>query len=414
MRRILRRVVDPFLPVDHFSPSDRKVVFIIWVAGVVQGFGQSQASASLPFTRAGLGLSEGEMSLLLGIARLAAFAALPLGWLGDHRGRRKPFLWALTLIIVGGTISGLVTEAWQFGLAHSVLRTGTAAVSGLAIVLLAEGTSLRVRAYAISFYGAAVSLGGGMALMILPLADNGGEAWRIPHLLTALGFLVLPFLVKNVPESQIYIDEPEGGHWRELVKGEWSARFWIVSSSSFLASAFGAVGAAFSTERLINQVGISSGDTVIILLLGGTLGGVGFFVGGHLADAWGRRRTSVVSLLLALIGGVTLYTVEAVPLIVVAVMVSAFGTFAFVPAGGSHRAELFPTTLRSSANTAASNLALAGSAFGLIIGIYTIDTFGLTATMFILGVGVALAAGLTMLLPETRGQDLTAISTDRR
>lgn len=354
------------------------------------------------------------MSLLLGIARLAAFAALPLGWLGDHRGRRKPFLWAITLIVVGGSFAGLMSEAWQFGLFHAVLRTGTAAVSGLAIVLLAESTSLRIRAYAISFYGAAVSLGSGMALMALPLADGGGEAWRIPHLLTGLGFLLLPFLVRNVPESHIYLEQPEGGHWRELARGEWASRFWIVIAIGFLASAFGAVGAAFSTERLINQVGLSTGNTVVILLVGGTLGGIGFFVGGHLADAWGRRSTSVMSLLMALAGGVTLYSVTSVPLILLAVMVSAFGTFAFVPAAGSHRAELFPTTLRSSANIAAANFALAGSAFGLIIGIYTIDTFGLTNTIMILGIGVAAAAGLTLLLPETRGQDLTAISADRR
>ena len=386
-------------------------MFVIWVAGVVQGFAQSQASASLPFTREGLGLTEGEMSLMLGLARLAAFAALPLGWLGDHRGRRKPFLLAMTFIVAGGALAGLVTEAWQFGLFHSLLRTGTAAVSGLAIVLLAENSSLRVRAYAISFYGAAVSFGSGIALMVLPLAEIN---WRIPHLLTGLGFLLLPFLIRNVPESEIYISEPEGGHWSELVRGEWSRRFWIVVAVGFLASAYGAVGAAFSTERLINQVGVSTGTTVIVLLVGGTLGGIGFFLGGHLADAWGRRNTSVMALLMALGGGIALYSVTSLPLIVIAVMISAFGTFAFVPAGGSHRAELFPTTLRASANTASSNGALAGSAFGLIIGIYTIDTFGLTNTMLILGVGLLAAAGLTLLLPETRGQDLTAISADRR
>ena len=386
-------------------------MFVIWVAGVVQGFAQSQASASLPFTREGLGLTEGEMSLMLGLARLAAFAALPLGWLGDHRGRRKPFLLAMTFIVAGGALAGLVAEAWQFGLFHSLLRTGTAAVSGLAIVLLAENSSLRIRAYAISFYGAAVSFGSGIALMILPLAEIN---WRIPHLLTALGFVLLPFLIRNVPESEIYLAEPDGGHWGELVKGQWSRRFWIVVAVGFMASAYGAVGAAFSTERLINHVGVSTGTTVIVLLVGGTLGGIGFFVGGHLADAWGRRKTSVMALLMALVGGITLFSVTSLPLIVMAVMVSAFGTFAFVPAGGSHRAELFPTTLRSSANTASSNGALAGSAFGLIIGIYTIDTFGLTNTMLILGVGLLVAAGLTLLLPETRGQDLTAISADRR
>jgi predicted MFS family arabinose efflux permease len=183
---------------------------------------------------------------------------------------------------------------------------------------------------------------------------------------------------------------------------------------NFLASAYGAVGAAFYTERLIEDVGVGTGQASLILLAGGTLGGIGFFLGGHLADSWGRRRTSILALLLTLIGGITLYSVTSIPVIIVAAMVSAFGTFAFVPAGGSHRAELFPTRLRSSANTAATNAAVAGSAVGLISGVWTIDALGLSQTVYLLAIGVAIATLLTATLAETRGQDLTAVSADRR
>jgi MFS family permease len=407
-------VLGPLLPVDRFTSSDRRIVAVIWAAGLVQGFAQSQASATLPFTRAGLGLTEGEMSLLLGIARLAAFAALPLGWIGDHRGRRTPLLWSVTLVVVGGTLAGLALEAWQFGTAQAILRTGTAGMGGLAIVLLAEQVSPVIRAYAIAFYGAAVSLGSGLALMTLPLADGGRESWRIPHLLIALGFLVLPLLMRAVPESQVFVEAHEpAGHWRDLIGGVWARRFWLVAIIGLFVSAFSAVALAFSTTRMIEHLGLSTGSTVIIALLGGTLGGLGFFVGGHLADAWGRRRTTVVSLLLALAGGLVIYWSNSVPLIVVAVMVSSFGTFAFVPAGGSHRTELFPTGLRASANTAVTNFGLAGSAAGLILGRFTIDRFGLSETITVLGVGMALAAFLTLLLPETRGQDLRATPTAR-
>ena len=409
----LRRVLGPLLPVERFTSADRRIVFVIWSAGVVQGFAQSQASATLPFTRAGLGLTEGEMSLLLGIARLAAFAALPLGWIGDHRGRRRPLLLAITLVVAGGTLAGLALEAWQFGLAQAILRTGTAAMGGLAIVLLAEQVSVHIRAYAISFYGAAVSFGGGLALMTLPLADGGGNNWRTPHLLVSLGLLTLPFLVRNVPESRIFIEDHEERRWQDLATGQWAKRFWVVSIIAFLVSAFSAVALAFSTTRMIEHLGLTTGTTVLIALLGGTLGGTGFFVGGHLADAWGRRRTTVVSLLLALGGGLVIYWSESIPVITVAVMVSSFGTFAFVPAGGSHRTELFPTGLRASANTAATNFGLAGSAVGLMLGILTIDRFGLSTTVTMLGVGMGIAAFLTLLLPETRGQDLTAVRTAR-
>jgi len=414
MRSAFRRVLDPILPVGRFTAADRRLVIVIWVAGLVQGFGQSQASASLPFTRAGLGLSEGEMSLMLGLARLAAFAALPIGWMGDHRGRRRPFLIAMTLVVIGGSAAGFAVEAWQFGAFHAVLRTGTAAASALGVVILAESISVPNRAYSISFFGAAVSLGSGLALMALPLADGGGESWRIPHLMVAIGFLVLPFLIRRVPESTIYIHHPEGGHWSELLNGPWARRFWTIVVINILVSAYGAVGAAFSTERMIEDVGMSTGDTVLILLVGGTIGGIGFFVGGHLADAWGRKRTSIVALLLTVVGGITLYTSTSIPVIVAAAVVSTFGTFAFVPAGGSHRAELFPTSLRSSANTAASNAGLVGSALGLISGVYTIDRFGLSETVYLLAIGVILAVMLTWTLDETRGQDLTAVVADRR
>ncbi len=409
MSSLSRRLLDPLLPVDRFSASDRRFVFVMWTAGLVQGFAQSQAANTLPFTREGLGLTEGEMSLLLGIARLAAFAALPLGWLGDHRGRRRPFLIAISLVVAGGSIAGLALEAWQYGAAQAVLRTGTAAMSGLAVVLLAEQVSPAIRAYAISLFGAAVSLGAGLALMTLPLADGGGQSWRIPHLLIAVGALVIPFLSRNVPESRVFTEvHDESGHWKDLATGAWAPRFWVVVSIGFLASAFSAVGIAFATERMIQVVGLTTGNTVLILLLGGTLGGIGFFIGGHLADAWGRRMTTFLSLLLALGGGILLYWTTSVPLIVLAVMVSSFGTYAFVPAGGAHRAELFPTGLRASATTASSNFGLAGSALGLMLGIFTIDRIGVSETVTLLGVGMAVAAFLTLLLPETRGQDLTA------
>lgn len=349
------------------------------------------------------------MSLLLGLARLAAFAALPLGWMGDHRGRRRPYLIGITFIVIGGTAAGLVFEAWQFGVFQALLRTGTAAVSALAVVILAETVTPAVRAYAISFFGAAVSLGSGMALMVLPLADGGGNSWRIPHLLTAAGFLLLPFLIKGVPESEVYRSAPHDGHWTELMNGIWARRFWTVVTINFLASAYGAVGAAFYTERLIEDVGVGTGQAAMILLAGGTLGATGFFVGGHLADSWGRRPTSIVALLLTIVGGITMYSVTSIPLIIAAAMISAFGTFAFVPSGGSHRAELFPTHLRSSANTAATNSAVAGSAMGLISGVWTIDALGLSNTIYLLAIGVAIAAGLTATLAETRGQDLTAV-----
>lgn len=411
----MKRILKPLLPAERFSRGDRRITVTIWIAGLIQGFAQAQASASLPYTRAGLGLTEGEISLLLGLARLGGFIALPLAWYADRHGRRRPFLLAMTLIVVGGTTSGLAIDAWQFGVSQAVLRTGTAAISGLALVMLAETVSKPIRAYAISFYGAAVSLGSGMALMALPLADHGGESWRTPFLLIGAGFLLIPALIRRLPETTVYqADHRQGPRWIDLTRGEWASRFWIVLVVSVLSSAYGTFATTFSTTRLVEHVGLTSGTTVAILLSAGTIGGIGFFIGGRLADTWGRRNTSVVCLILAIVGGVTLYSVTALPLIVAAAFVSSFATFTLVPAAGAHRTELFPTSHRSSAITAGANAALVGSAAGLMLGVFTIDRAGLTTTVIILAIGMAIAAVLTMRLPETRGQDLTAVSAADR
>lgn len=396
----MSRIVKVFLPIDRFTSADRRVTFTIWMAGLVQGFAQSQVSATLPFTRAGLGLTESEMSFLIGLARLAAFAALPLGWIGDRRGRRKPFLIGIMLVLAGGALAGAAIEAWQFGLFHAVLRTGTAAMAGLGIVILAEAVSPSVRAYAISFYGAAVSLGAGIAVLALPLADGSGESWRIPHLLVALGLFLVPLLIKRVPEAPVRRPLPES-QWLDLVRGRWAPRFWKVAAAGFLASAYGTFVTAFTTERLVADIGLDTGTTVLLVLIGGTLGGTGFFVGGRLADNWGRRNMSIVGLLLGLCGGVALYTAETVPGLIVAIFVSAFGTFALVPSAGAHRTELFPAELRSSASTAAANFTLAGASAGLFLGTVTIGGIGLTGTVYVLAGGAALAAAITATLPET-------------
>lgn len=411
----MRRLLTPLLPVDRFTRGDRRITVTIWMAGLLQGFAQAQASASLPYTRAGLGLTEGEMSLLLGVARLGGFVALPLAWWADRHGRRRPFLVAVTVIVVGGAAGGLAVDAWHFGLAQAVMRTGTAAVSGLALVILAETVSRPVRAYSISMYGAAVSFGSGLALMTLPIAAGGGEAWRTPFLLVGTGLLLVPLLVRRVPETTIYRDDPDhGGGWSDIAFGRWAKRFWLVAGAAFLASAYGTVGTSFSTTRLVEYVGLSPEATVVVLIGASTVGGIGFFLGGRLAETRGRRSTSAACILLALLGGVAMYTVETIPLVIAATFLSSLATFVLVPASGSHRTELFPTALRSSAITAVANAALAGSAAGLILGNFTIDRIGLTNTVLVLGVGMAVAAVLTLMLPETRGQDLTAVATADR
>jgi MFS family permease len=406
---VLRRI----LPVQPFSRSDRAITGLIGVVGVVQGYVQAQAYATLPFTRVALGLTAGEMSLVMALTQIASFGALAFSLRGDRFGRRQPFLVAYLVLVLAGAATAGVGSAWEFTAAQATVRLATAAVTSLGIVLVAEQVSQPVRAYGIGIYGAAGSLGAGMALATLPLADRGPDGWRLPFALGLAGLVALPFL-RRLGEGVVFTaeDEQPRAPVRHLLTGPWAGRFWTVAAIGFLAAAFTSVGLAFATERLVDDLGLATGTAVAISLAGGVIGVVGFFAGGRMADKWGRRPTTVIALVAAVAGGIGLFWLSQPWQLVVSVVVSSFGSFAVVPARGAHRAELFPTEIRATAQTASTNLAMLGSTTGLLVGTLTIDTIGLSETITGLGLGALVAAALTLCLPETLGQDLEAVDPD--
>jgi MFS family permease len=393
------------LPIDRFRPNDRAVAAVMWTVGLVQGFGQAHPAATLPFTRAALGLTEADMSLVLAVARFASFGAIAFSVLGDRKGRRGPILAAFTLLVGATGATALVGTPLQFGITQSLVRIATSALTALGVVWLAEQLTPAIRAYGLSIYGAAGSLGAGLAILGLPLAERD---WRLPYAVTLVGALLLPLLARRLRESPLIEAGPPVVRTRlqEMVSAVGGGRFWAAAGAGLLASAFSAVGLAFSTERLVGSLGLPTSRAVLITLAGGTAGGLGFFIGGRMADSWGRRPTSVLALIMILGGGVTLYHVQHQPLLLAAIVVSSFGSFAYVPAAASHRAELFPTRIRATMNSSMAWLGTLGSSAGLLAARFTIESWGLPGTMNVLGVGVVLAALLTLVLPETRGRHL--------
>lgn len=411
---MFRRAVAALFPVGRLDSDGRRLVSLMWLVAVIQGYAGAQLSSTVPFTRTALGLSEGDMSLVLGITRLAGIGALIFSRWGDRSGRRRPFLAGFAVLVLAGTATSAVSEAWQFTTLQSVLRLATAAVGTLAVVLLAERIPGHVRAFSIAVFGAGGSFGAGLGLMALPLADDGPEAWRVPFLLTGIGLAALPFLVRSVGESTLFErTEHSTGPLRDLLRGGFRRWFWLAGWAAFLQTVFTSLALAFSTERLVDDLEFSTGAAVLISLAGGTAGGIGFFVGGRLADRIGRRPTTILSLLALVTGGITVYWAERPVLLVPAIMVSTFGSFAYVTAAAAHRAELFPTAFRTTAGTAGAYLGMLGSAAGLLFGRLTIDRIGLSETVTVLGSAILVAVVLTAMLPETRGQALDSLAPDR-
>lgn len=401
-------------PFGRFDSQARYLVFLMWLVGVLSAFATSHASSTIPFSRVSLGLTEGDMSLVLAIARFAGIASLLFSWWGDKAGRRRPFLVAFGVLVLATASTAVVETGWQFGLLQAITRAAAAALGTLAIVLIAEQVAPGIRAFAISLYGAGGSFGAGLGLVALPLAEIGPNGWRGLFALGALGLVALPMLTRGVKESPVFEVEDEAvllaaAPLRDLLASAFSGRLYLTGGINFLVNIFMAVTLTFSIERLVGDVGLDTSTAVILSLLGGTTGAMGFFLGGRLADTIGRRSTTVMSLILVFVGGLGLYWFDSLPILALAIAIGTFGSFAFVPSAASHRTELFPTAFRTTANAAGGYFGMVGSAVGLLIGRFTIDEMGLSQTVSLLSIGIVGGIVLTLLLPETRGQELDTV-----
>jgi len=400
----LPRFVRPPVPPVR---SDVRIVSLTAVMAYVQGYAFAQAANNVPFIRRSLAETAAQMSLLLAITRMGAIAAVVLSLAGDRGGRRRILLFSYGVMAVASAATATADTALWFTVWQSITRMTGSSVSVLSLVMLAETLQPGLRAYGIAVFGAAVSFGAGSALVAVPINDLGPDMWRVLFAVTLLGLLALPALVKRVAESPLFgSGSVESALWAPL-RGGAARRFWPVAAVSFLAAAFAATASSFSMERLVDNLGLSTIVAVLILAIGGTVGGIGFFAGGRLADTWGRRPTTAMALLSAGVGGIGLYRLESPGLLVLAAALSGFGAFAIVPSLGALRNEVFPTSIRATAAMWLNSAGVMGAVFGLALGKHLIGNFGLSTTVTLLSIGMAVAALLMMLVPETKGLHLT-------
>ncbi len=395
----MRRALAPLL---DLSRTDRLVIVAFWIVGVVQGFAQSHAANTLPFTRITFGLTEGEMAGVMALTRIGAFSAIIVSFVSDRIGRRGLFLATIALMVGAAGATGWVADAEQFTIVQGVMRAASTAAGVLAVVIIAELLPAGSRAIGMGIYAAAASLGAGISVLMLPIAEQGPEEWRVLFQFALVGLVALPFAARWIPEPP----RPTGPRrryaiWRPLAT-PYGAHFWPLAVASLLFAAFTTTHVTFASERLINDLGYAASVIVLVSLTGGTVGGLGYFIGGHLADTLGRRIVTMVGFGVATVGGVGLYWTETLPLLWISVFLAAFGAFAAAPATAAHRNELFPTQIRASAVAWLAGFTVAGTIGGLWVGNRAIDDIGLPMTVLLLGVGMLIAIAVTAALPETK------------
>ena len=395
-----------------FTSLDRRILFLMSIVGFVAGYAGSQMPHTLPFARAALDLTEGQMSAIFAAVRAASLLGVLFAMVADRSGRRRPLLAAFALMAFGSLATAFIPSVPAFVVSQAAVRIALVALASLSIVIIAEELTPQIRATGIGIFGFAGSLGVGLGLLLLPIAEANENAWRVLFGLATLGLLAYPLLNRFLPESRAFVPAPPIPFYKALGMGL-SRHFWPLAGISFFVAAFSAPAFDFVLERLINDLLWETGAARFLLIVFSGLGTIGLLVGGRLADTYGRRPTTIIALGIGLVGGVGFYLLDSGWFLAASIFLATLGATMLTPSFGAHRSELFPTRVRATGNAWLTNVAIIGSIFGFGAGALLIGRFGLPATVATLGAGLVISMALVLRLPETKGMDLVRKKTPR-
>jgi MFS family permease len=252
-----------------------------------------------------LGLSDHALSLLLGSSLGAtAVGGILFGYLADRFGRKTVLTWTILVYSVGTFLCGGATGFASLLLFRIVTGLGVGGEWATGQTLVGETFPARMRARfaAVMQTGAPMgvalaSVVGGFLEPALAGAFGAHWGWRVCCLLSVSPALLVVFIRRSMPESDVWLarrsarpEREEGGHFAELLGAPALRRLFLLG----LVLAITDMSAYWFTYTwmptyLFEKLDLSmakSGIWMLVTQAGGLLGYLSF---GVVADWKGRR-----------------------------------------------------------------------------------------------------------------------------
>jgi MFS family permease len=395
-------------PPDALDPRAATVLGLLCSVAVVEGYLGTLLTQTMTYAAQELGADRGTQGATLAAVKAGVVVTFAAAALADRRGRRPVLVGTLTagcILAAAGSIAPNL--AWLGG--TQALSRGCAGAAGLLIAIIsAEEMPKGARAYAYSLIALTTSLGAGMCLWVLPVADVSTRSWRLVYLVPLLGLLVVWAVARRLPESRRFARV----HGSPAL-GTRNQRILLLAAAGFLLALFAAPAFELQNDFLRRDRGFSAARISAFTLLTSTPAALGIVIGGRVADVRGRRLLGAFAIASGAITTVLMFTVTGWPMWAWAVTGSVIGASA-VPIIGVYRAELFPTGLRGRAAGLIDLVALCGSALGLIVVGRLADRWGgFAQPIALLAIGPLVVAGLVLIaFPETARRSLEDLNPE--
>jgi metabolite-proton symporter len=380
------------------------------------------SAAGLVFSQQFFPALDATAALLASFATFGvSFAARPIGGvvaghLGDRFGRKGVLVATLVLMGISTVGVGLLPGYGSIGIAAPILLVALRLLQGLsaggewggAALLSVEHAPPGRRGY----FGSYPQIGVPVGLLLANLAFFTVSAsttkdqfqawgWRIPFLLSIVLVGVGFFVRARVSESPVFTELQQrrsrrSAPLKELFKT--NSRELVVAIGLFIANnMIGYILIAFITSYGTRTLKLSSTTMLLVGMAGAVAWGVFTLLAGRWSDTWGRRRTYLVGTLALAVWTFPfflLFDTRSVPLLVLAVVVLAFGLgLTYGPQAATY-AELFPTAIRySGVSFAYAFGAVLGGGFAPLIATWLV---GLTGTSLAVSAYMLVACLVTL------------------
>lgn len=361
------------------------------------------------------GMSKATGGLLNSLTLVAsAIGGFFFGLLADRIGRTRALMASILVYSVSSAACGLSHSIQQLAVFRFLLGLGMGGEWSCGAALIAETWRAEHRGRALGLMQSTYAIGEAVAAIVVLLVFPR-FGWRAVFFVGVLPALLVLWIYRGVPESELWKNRMKGkglGALRQLLQKD-VFRNGILATTMNACGMFGYWG-LFTWIPGYLSLPVSQGGRGLSLAVGTTFYLVlspgkwlGYASFGFFADAFGRRKPYFTYLLIAAIL-VPLYGIIRSPvlLLLLGPFVAFFGT-GFFSGYAAIASELFPGEIRAAAMGLSYNLGRGLSAAAPFTVGAIASQFGFLPAFFLLAGAFLAAALLALLLPETRGRELT-------
>ena len=344
--------------------GERRVLWLLALASIPFAFVNTLFTQTVSFAADDFGRTDSAIGFGAAIVRWGVIVVPPIALFADRIGRRTVLVtaaWTAPLVAASGAFAP--NYEWLV-VSQALARPFALVINVMILVILTEEMSRETRAQSVGLVAMASSLGAGVAVAALPLADTSDAGWRWVYVLSLLWLPVAFVLQRQLHETKRFVTAQTITEDVAVARVSRS-RLMTQIVAAFLISMFIASASVYFVNYLRDEHNYDALMVSVFTIVTAMPAGLGLIIGGRVADQRGRRLVGAFSLAIGTLLVVVAFATAGSTMWISQIIGGFFLGISY-PALGVYRGEMFPTAHRSAGAATVTACGLIGGSLGLI------------------------------------------------